>query len=80
METLFTKDEVDGAGTGATMTLGGHSFILEAPSHQNAAGALDTFGGTTSTGTYNQGGSTAVATAANGFTANTVNYLTKAAY
>ena len=70
----------DGAGTGATMTLGGHSFILETPSHQNAAGTLDTFQSTSSTGTYNQTGSSAVATAANGFTANTVNYLTKGAY
>ena len=70
----------DGAGSGATMTLGGHSFILETPSHQNAAGTLDSFSSTSSTGTYNQSGSTAVSTTVNGYTADTVNYLTKAAY
>ena len=67
-----------GSGVGSTMTLGGHSFILEAPSHQNAAGVMDSY--QSSYPIYNQGGSTAVATASNGFTANATNYVTKVEY
>jgi len=67
-----------GSGVGSTMTLGGHSFILEAPSHQNASGVMDSYNA--SYPIYNQTSSSAVATAANGFTANTTNYATKVEY